>query len=116
MVQIANASRYNTPIKFGSDNKVLDQNGIYKMTFKEQWITLSAPWSLSTNQMIQREGLNLTNTVIVAVHHRPNSFWQNIKKAQIDDVEYEVVDMNQDFNNLPTSADLITLKQVKKHG
>lgn len=120
MVQITNPSRLTQKIRFCKESETVeyDQNDtpMRKVSKIDKWVTLGAPWSLSTNQMIQSQGLNLTNNKIYAVHHRPEQFWHDIDFAVINNIDYELVDINADTTNSPTSFDLITLKEVEKHG
>lgn len=118
MTQMMNPARLTQKISFGTntDEPQYDENDRPLPSFKSLWTTLGAPWQLTTNQMIQSQGLNLTQNKIFAVKHRPDSFWLSIDSALINGQMYEVVDFNLDPTNSPTSYDLITVRKVDKHG
>lgn len=116
MVKILNPSRLTKVIEFGSDGEVeYDANDRPISTFKTLWKTTAIPWSLTMPQMIQAQGANLTNQLIFAVRHRDVKFWQDVSLAKLSGVKYEVINVNPDSSNSPTSYDLITLKKVAKH-
>lgn len=76
----------------------------------------SNSYTLNTTQIIQAQGLNLADQRIYAVRHRLDSFWDQISRAKIDGTLYEVIHINPDERNYPTSYDLVTVKQVNEHG
>jgi hypothetical protein len=51
-----------------------------------------------------------------AVRHRLDSFWDQISRARINGEYYEVIHINPDEKNSPTSYDLVTVKKVTDHG
>ena len=118
MTQIMNPARLTQKISFGTttDEPQYDENDRPLPSLKKLWTTLGAPWQLTTNQMIQSQGLNLTQNKIFAVRHRPDRFWHSVDSALINGQMYEVVDFNLDPTNSPTSYDLITVRKVEKHG
>lgn len=117
MVKILNPSRLTKIIEFGSelDEPEYDQNDNPISSLSIVWKTTAIPWSLTTSQMIQAQGLNLTDQRIFAVRHRNDDFWQRISKAKYNGKTYEVTNINSDPTNSPTSYDLVTLEEVSKH-
>lgn len=117
MVQTVNLTRLNQLIKFGaeSDQPKYDPNDNPIPSIDVAWMTLGAHWSLTTTQMLQREGNNSNSDLIFAVHHRSFEFWQDIDRAILKDQTYEVTYVNQDAENAPRSCDLVTLKAVNEH-
>ena len=118
MVRILNPSRQTQRIEFGkeSDEPEYDQNDNPKPTITVLWTTLAIPYTLNTTQIIQAQGLNLADQRIYAVRHRLDGFWDQISRAKIDGTLYEVIHINSDERNYPTSYDLVTVKQVNEHG
>lgn len=118
MVKVLNPSRLNQYIEFGyeSDEPEYDQNDNPIPTLSVVWKTVAIPWSLTTSQMIQAQGTNLTDRRVYAVKHRDDRFWQKITQAKLYGKIYEVINVNPDPTNSPTSYDLVTLKEETKHG
>ncbi len=117
MVKILNPSRLTKIIEFGyeSDEPEYDQNDNPISSLSIVWKTTAIPWSLTTSQMIQAQGLNLTNQRVFAVRHRDDNFWSKISKAKYYGKTYEVTNINPAPTNSPTSYDLVTLKEASKH-
>lgn len=118
MVRILNPSRQSQKIDFGkeSDEPEYDQNDNPKPSFLTVWTTLAIPYNLNTTQIIQAQGLNLADQRMYAVRHRPDTFWDQISRAKINGEKYEVIHINPDERNYPTSYDLVTVKKVTDHG
>lgn len=118
MVRILNPSRQTQRIEFGkeSDEPEYDQNDNPKPTITVLWTTLAIPYTLNTTQIIQAQGLNLADQRIYAVRHRLDSFWDQISRVKINGELYEVIHINPDEENSPTSYDLVTVKKVTEHG
>lgn len=118
MVRILNPSRQTQKIEFGkeSDEPEYDQNDNPIPSIIVLWTTLAIPYSLNTTQIIQAQGLNLADQRMYAVRHRFDSFWDQISRARINEEEYEVIHINPDEKNSPTSYDLVTVKKVIDHG
>lgn len=117
MVRILNPSRRTQRIEFcsESDKPKYDRNDNPIPNLISKWITLAVPWSLTTNQMLQAQGLNLTDQRVFAVPHRLDYFWNKISRVKLDNELYEIVNINPDPTKLPTSYDLVTIKKVTKH-
>lgn len=118
MVRILNPSRQNQKIEFGkeSDEPEYDQNDNPIPAIAILWTTLAIPYSLNTTQILQAQGLNLADQRMYAVRHRLDSFWYQITRAKINGELYEVIHINPDEKNSPTSYDLVTVKKVTEHG
>lgn len=115
MVQLQNSDRLSREIVFGTMAESDADEDFPTTEFKQIGKhTLCGNWSLTTNQLIQMEGLNLTGTIIVVVHHRRS--WDGITRAKLGPKLYEVTNITQDPYNNPTAYDLITLRQVDKNG
>lgn len=114
MVQLQNPDRLNMAIELGTVEETIDENDNPSLEFIEKIHTRCGRWSLSTNQMFQTAGLNLTNSQIIVVHHK-NS-WTGITHAKFNGIVYEVIQFNQDPYFNQTAYDLISLKEVEHNG
>lgn len=111
MVQLQNADRLNQVIKFGTIDDVEDINGSPVKKFVQIGKpTLCGNWQLTTNQIIQMDGLDKKQSFIVIVHHRKS--WSGITHAELNGEQYNVANIYQDPYNNPTSYDQIVLKKV----
>lgn len=114
MVQLQNPDRLNMIIELGTVEETEDENDNSVLQFHRLIHTRCGRWSLSTNQMFQQEGLNLTHNLIVVVHHKQS--WDGITYAKLNGVLYEITLFNQDAYINQTAYDLLSLKKVKKNG
>ena len=70
MVQLQNADRLNQVIKFGTIQPEEDINGSPVKKFVQIGKpTLCGDWKLTTNQIIQNEGLDRKKSFIIICHH-----------------------------------------------
>lgn len=118
MVRILNPSRQTQKIEFYSeaDEPQYDQNDNPIPALSVVWTTLAIPYTLNTSQIIQAQGLNLSDQRMYAVRHRLDKFWNKVVKAKINDEMYEVIHINPDEKQSMTSYDLVTVKKVVDHG
>lgn len=114
MVQLQNPDRLNMIIELGIVEETTDENDNAVTNFVEKIRTRCGRWSLNTNQMFQNEGLDVTNSFIVVVHHKQS--WDGITYAKFNGKLYEVVQPNQDPYSNPTAYDLIALRKVERNG
>lgn len=116
MVQLQNPDRLTEPINFGTiDDQDYDVNGVLKNTFVPIGKrTLCGRWKLTTTQMIEKAGLQRTDSFIVVVHHRES--WGSITHAKLSGIVYKVSDINPDSYRNPTAYDLLTLSKVGENG
>lgn len=114
MVQLQNPDRLNMIIEFGDVEEATDENDNPITEFIKKIRTRCGRWSLSTSQMIQSAGQNLTHTIIVVVHHKRD--WNGITHAKFAGVLYEVTQINADPYINPTAYDLISLREVERNG
>lgn len=112
MVQLQNPDRLTQMIEFGTiDDQDVDINGVSKNTFVSIGNpTLCGRWKLNTTQIIQKIGLQQNYSFLIVVHHRRS--WEGITHAKLNDILYEVSDINQDSYRNPTAYDLLTLTKV----
>ena len=111
MVQLQNPDRLTQVIKFGTIDDVEDINGSpVKKFVKIGKPTLCGNWQLTTNQIIQMDGLDKKQSFIVIVHHRKS--WSGITHAELSGEQYNVANIYQDPYNNPTAYDQIVLKKV----
>ena len=111
MVQLQNSDRLNQVIKFGTIDDVEDINGSPVKKFVQIGKpTLCGNWQLTTNQIIQMDGLDKKQSFIVIVHHRKS--WAGITHAELNGEQYNVANIYQDPYNNPTVYDQIVLKKV----
>lgn len=111
MVQLQNADRLNQVIKFGTIQRGEDLNGVPTNKFVQIGKpTLCGDWKLSTNQIIQNEGLDRKKSFIIICHHRKS--WPSITDAELNGQQYHVGNIYQDPNNNPTAYDQIILTKV----
>ena len=112
MVQLQNSDRLNQAIEFGTiDDQDYDVNGVLKNTFVVIGNpTLCGRWKLTTSQMVERDGLQRTDSFIIVVHHRRS--WDGITHAKLGETIYQVSDINPDSYQNPTAYDLLTLTKV----
>ena len=114
MVQLQNPDRLTTSIELGTAEEGYDENDNSTLNFQRILHTACGRWSLGTGQMIQQQGLNLTGSIIVVVHHR-NS-WPRVTHARFNWQIYEVAQINPDSFMNQTAYDLISLRKVEKNG
>lgn len=114
MVQLQNPDRLTTSIELGTAEEGYDENDNSTLNFQRILRTACGRWSLGTGQMIQQQGLNLTGSIIVVVHHR-NS-WPRVTHARFNGQIYEVAQINPDSFMNQTAYDLISLRKVEKNG
>ncbi len=114
MVQLANPNRLSKVIEFGTIETTQNQNGMPVETFKAVFKTRGGVWTRTQNQKYQVLGTDLEHTVIYITRHRQN--WDGTIQARVNHKVYQVIDVDFDSQNLPTSYDLITLSEVNKHG
>ena len=114
MVQLQNPDRLNMSIELGYIEEFTDENDNPVINFHCLIHTRCGRWSLNTSQMIQKEGLNLTHSHIVVVHHKND--WNGITHAKFNGQLYEVTLFNQDPYFNQTAYDLISLREVEKNG
>lgn len=114
MVQLQNPDRLNMIIELGYVDENEDENDNTVLTFHKVIRTRCGRWSLNTNQMIQNQGLDLTHSQVVLVHHKND--WTSITHAKLYGTLYEVAQFNQDAYFNQTAYDQILLKQVIKNG
>ncbi len=114
MVQLQNPDRLIMSIELGTAEETVDENDNPKLEFHRIIHTTCGRWQPNTSQMIESEGLNLTNSQIVVVHHKTN--WPTITHARFNGQLYEVVQFNQDAYINQTAYDLISLRKVEKNG
>ena len=111
MVQLQNPDRLNQVIKFGTIDDGEDINGSPVKKFVQIGKpTLCGNWQLTTNQIIQIDGLDKKQSFIVIVHHRKS--WAGITDAELNGEQYNVANIYQDPYNNPTAYDQIVLKKV----
>ena len=111
MVQLQNPDRLNQVIKFGTIEDGEDINGSPVKKFVQIGKpTLCGNWQLTTNQIIQMDGLDKNQSFIVIVHHRKS--WSGITHAELNGEQYNVANIYQDPYNNQTAYDQIVLKKV----
>lgn len=111
MVQLQTSDRLNQIIKFGTIKDSEDINGVPFNEFVQIGKpTLCGNWQLTTNQIIQQDGLDKKQSFIVICHHRKS--WVGITDAKLNGQQYHVSNIYQDPYNNPTAYDQIVLKKV----
>ena len=111
MVQLQTSDRLNQVIKFGTIEDGEDVNGMPTKVFSQIGKpTLCGNWQLTTNQIIQQDGLDKKQSFIVICHHRKS--WVGITDAKLNGQQYHVSNIYQDPYNNPTAYDQIVLKKV----
>lgn len=111
MVQLQASDRLNQIIKFGTIKDGEDINGVPFNEFVQIGKpTLCGNWQLTTNQIIQQDGLDKKQSFIVICHHRKS--WVGITDAKLNGQQYHVSNIYQDPYNNPTAYDQIVLKKV----
>jgi len=117
MTQLQNADRLNLVMELGNpEQSGTDEDGAPVESFKSKFRTMAGLWSLSTSQIVQKEGNGKSTTVIYVVHHHPILDYEGVTQARINNTIYEIIDTNPDPFHNPTAYDLITLQEVDHNG
>ncbi|WP_225419673.1 phage head closure protein [Lapidilactobacillus wuchangensis] len=115
MVQLTNPARLDKLIHFGKqDSSKMNQNGIPILGFVESFKAWGGVWQLTTTQLLQISGMNLSDNQIFVVRHRES--WTDVIDAKIGTKVYHVKSIVPDVADTPTSYDLVTLEKVIKNG
>lgn len=114
MVQLSNPARLSLRATLGKTEATYNSAGVPVDTFVPVATIHAGSWTRSLSLQYQLPGLNMQDTVVYVVRHR-NSY-DGITRVVINNVAYEVADMQIEPIAGPQAYDLLTLRQVKKRG
>jgi SPP1 family predicted phage head-tail adaptor len=109
---IAQPSRFNKQIKFGTIQSVENANHVSVPTFVPSITCYCAIWNKTLNQQFQVVGTALENTITVIVRHR--DALNESMLAQLGGVNYTIVVYAEGTQSPVINYDTITLKKVSK--
>lgn len=117
MVQLNNPARLNLKIKLGKiESGQEDINGLISEEFVAKKTIAASHWIRTQNQQISIEGTALEDTRIFLVHHRKDWEEGSYTHVKFKEKILKIVTITPEINDLPTSYDLITVKEVEKNG
>lgn len=114
MVQLSNPARLSLKAVLGTTETTYNDAGVPIDTFSPIVTVHAGSWTRSMVQQYQLAGVGMTDTVVYVVRHRQS--YDGITRVKINNVQYELVDEQIEPIAGPNAYDLLTLRQVKKHG
>lgn len=102
-----------TLIKFGTECPIVNENtGSGELGFKEYFRLLGRVWNIPVTQQFNNQEIDWKHTATYVVRHRLS--WDGIDYAEVQGELYQIIAINMDSANLPTSYDQVTLKKTRE--
>lgn len=114
MALIRDPSELNKRIAFGTIQSVELPSGVNKPTFMPQFSVWCKKWVRSISQTYSLIGTEYQDTVTVVIRH--NHEVDDSLQAKLDEVTYNILNVNPDESPNPVAYDTVTMKKVGKNG
>lgn len=117
MVQLSNPARMDLKLSLGKiESGQEDINGLISEEFVAKKTIAASNWIRTQNQQISIQGTTLEDTRVFLVHHRNDWDDANYTHLKFKNKILKIVTVSPEVNDLPTSYDLVTVKEVEKNG